>query len=294
MCVMGYFRAVPQRGETVNSILGRYREELLPIHGASEARAITREVFRHKFGWDAYQLEQHSSDLLTVDQERDLQETLGRLVKGEPLQYVLGSAFFMGLELSVGNGVLIPRPETEELVERIVSSGTIPKHIVDIGTGSGCIALALKQAFPDSSVAGLDVSAQALQIAERNAIATGLDVQFACADVLADTFAIPYGFDLVVSNPPYIPRTEERTLAAHVREHEPGLALFVESSDPLLFYRKIAEHAKVALISGGSIWFEGHHLYAHAVGDLLSDLGFRSVEVAKDLSGNPRFISAVR
>ena len=198
---MGYFRAVPQRGETVNSILGRYREELLPIHGASEARAITREVFRHKFGWDAYQLEQHASDL-NAEQENDLQAILGRLVKGEPLQYVLGSAFFMGLELSVDNGVLIPRPETEELVERIISSEITPKHIVDIGTGSGCIALALKQAFPGSRVSGLDVSTQALQIAERNAIMTGLEVQFVCADVLADAFAIPYGPDLIVSNPP--------------------------------------------------------------------------------------------
>ncbi|MBK6475670.1 MAG: peptide chain release factor N(5)-glutamine methyltransferase [Flavobacteriales bacterium] len=239
-------------------------------------------------------MEQHSLDLLTDDQKNDLEATLGRLVRGEPLQYVLGNALFMGLELFVGPGVLIPRPETEELVERIVSNGSVPKRIVDIGTGSGCIALALKQAFPDSSVIGLDVSIQALAIAERNAISTKLDVQFVNADVLADSFAIPHGTDLIVSNPPYIRRTEELSLATHVREHEPGLALFVEDGDPLLFYRRIAEQAKVALIPGGAIWFEGHQIFATDVGVMLGDMGYRSVNIAQDLSGNPRFISAIR
>lgn len=292
--MMGYFRAVPERGETVNCILGRYRESLLPIHDANEAKAISREVFRHRFGWDAYQLDQHSMDPLTADQSDDLETTLARLVNGEPLQYVLGSALFMGLELFVGAGVLIPRPETEELVDRILTSGRMPENIVDIGTGSGCIALALKHAFPDACVSGTDVSEQALEIAQRNANATGLDVQFICSDVLLDTFGIPQGCDLVVSNPPYIPRTEELSLATHVRAHEPGLALFVDHVDPILFYRRIAEKAWIALLPGGAIWFEGHHLYAVDVGVMLGDMGFRSVNVTRDLSGNPRFISAIR
>ena len=274
-------------------MLSQYREVLVPIYGASEARAMTKEVFRHKFGWDAYQLEQKRKDRLLEADKGDLEATLTRLKSGEPLQYVLGSVAFMGLELTVDRNVLIPRPETEELVHRIIISGIQPARILDVGTGSGCIALALKSAFPNAQVIGSDVSAKALEVARSNAAKNSLDVEFVDADVLRSNVAFPLHVDCIVSNPPYIPDMERHTLAAHVRDHEPGLALFVDSADPLLFYRRIAEQALIALRPSGSIWFEGHHIYALAVGILLSELGFRSVNVAEDLSGSPRFISAV-
>lgn len=273
-------------------MLSQYHEALVPIYGASEARAITKEVFRHKFGLDAYQLEQRRKDSLLKADKGDLEATLTRLKRGEPLQYVLGSIAFMGLELSVDSNVLIPRPETEELVHRIIESGIQPDRIMDIGTGSGCIALALKCAFPNAKVIGSDVSVRALEVARSNAARNGVDVEFVISDVLRSNEAFPEHVDLIVSNPPYIPYAEKHTLSAHVRDHEPGLALFVDSADPLLFYRRIAERAMKALRPGGSIWFEGHHIYALAVGILLTELGFRSVNVAEDLSGSPRFVSA--
>jgi release factor glutamine methyltransferase len=257
-------------------------------------RAIARQVFADRFGWDAAQLEMRKQDLLSESELLEVYEPLKRLMNGEPLQYILGTVHFHGLQLTVAPGVLIPRPETEELVERIIQSGVQPTCIVDIGTGSGCIALALGRAFTGTRVVGMDVSGEALDIARRNAQQLDIEVEWQQADVLEASFTLPPGTDLVVSNPPYVPRSEEDGLSMQVRAHEPHLALFVDDADPLVFYRCIGEVAFRTLPTGGSLWFEGHFVHAPAVADMLRTMGFPEVALYTDLSGNDRFIHALR
>jgi release factor glutamine methyltransferase len=205
----------------------------------------------------------------------------------------LGSVQFHGVGLEVAPAVLIPRPETEELVQHIIEEAQVPIRIVDIGTGSGCIALALKRAFPNASVVGIDISEEALAVARRNATRNGLDVEWIQADVLDPSFVLPSA-DLVVSNPPYVPRSEEASLSPQVRDFEPHMALFVADNDPLLFFHVIAKQAVKVLPAGGRLFFEGHYLHAAAVEELLWGMDYREVSIVNDLSGNPRFIRAER
>lgn len=278
----------------VISVLSQYREQLGDLYPEGEVKAIARTVFQKLLGWDMAQMEIRKFESLSESDLLKVYLPLKRLRAGEPVQHVLGQVYFHGLHLHVTPDVLIPRPETEELVELIIDSGVVPTRVVDIGTGSGCIALALKQEFPEARVHGVDVSEAALIVAAGSGSQNDLHVEWRHADVLDASFSMPAGTDLVVSNPPYIPRSEEDTLAAHVRAREPHIALFTPDEDPLLFYRVIGTMAFTALPKGGQLWFEGHWKYAHAVGTLLTSIGFPFVEVLKDLSGNDRFIHAVR
>ena len=278
----------------VDSLLGLYDSSLAARYAAGERRAIVRAVFQERLGWDAAQLEMHRNEALSESELLQVYDPLKRLQAGEPLQYVLGHVHFHGLRLAVAPGVLIPRPETEELVYRLVEEGGDPQCIVDLGTGSGCIALALQRAFPRAKVTGVDVSPDALAIARSNGALHGLAVKWVLADLRDPDLLLPDGTDLVVSNPPYVPLSEAPSLSEHVREHEPGLALFVPDDDPLLFYRRIAAAAIRSLVDGGRIAFEGHYRHAAQVGDLLRQHGFRNVRVEADLSGLPRFILAQR
>ena len=279
---------------SIGTILAEYKARLIARYSEQEVKHLVRAIAEHRLGWDALKVELDRNEPLSEAEQVSLIDAMDRLCAGEPLQYVLGEVAFHGLRLNVGPGVLIPRPETEELVERIIASGIQPKHIIDIGTGSGCIALALKQAFPNARVVGYDVSEQALAIAQSNGKKAGLEVEWMIGNALDEAFELERGADLIVSNPPYVPASETSSLAAEVVEHEPASALFVPEDDPLLFYRSIGALAFRALKPGGALWFEGHWKYSGAVGNLLEGLGFASVLVEKDMSGNPRFISAVR
>lgn len=272
----------------------RYLDALVEPHGLQEARAIARLIFENAFGWDVIQLDANRSTPLDAQAQEKLHSTLERLLKGEPLQYIIGEVQFMGMTIHVEPGVLIPRPETEEMVDRIIRNETSPKRVLDIGTGSGCIAIALKHAFPTADVSGADVSQAALDIATTNAERLGISVRWRCADVLHGQEFYDQEYDLVVSNPPYIPEAEADTLSKHVRAHEPSVALFVADKDPLLFYRSIAENAFNALIKGGSLWFECHTKYAEEVAALVKSFGYSEVVLINDLSGNPRFVNAIR
>lgn len=290
----GYFCAMRIADNRVASILGLYDRDLADRYDGAELRAIVRRVFHDRLGWDAAQLELRRQDVLTESELVKVYEPLERLVAGQPLQYALGRTWFHGLLLHVGPGVLIPRPETEEMVAHILQRDAHCSQVVDIGTGSGCIALALKAALPRTRTIGVDTSEEALHIARGNGRRLGVEVEWVHADVLDPTFRIPPGTDLLVSNPPYVPRSEETGLAEHVRAHEPHLALFVDADDPLLFFRRLAGLARQDMRPGGTLWFEGHLLHSMAVGEMLDTMGFRDVEVKKDLSGNPRFIRATR
>lgn len=274
------------------SVLEQYSSQLAEQYSEVEVKAIARAVFSDRLGWDRSQIEIRKFESLSESELLKVYLPLKRLRAGEPMQYVLGEVDFHGLRLQVAPGVLIPRPETEEMVDHIVRSGIAPSCVLDIGTGSGCIALALKRAFPGAHVRGTDVSPIALEIAKGNAALNDLDVEWLQQDITTEELAGV--FDLVVSNPPYVPRAEESSLSAQVRDHEPHLALFVDDEDPLLFYRTIGEKAIRVLGAGADLWFEGHWAHVRDVGRLLTGIGFDFVEVMDDLSGNPRFIHARR
>lgn len=279
---------------TVGSLLDLYRSELIGRYGAREATAIARAVFQETFGWDIGQLVGRKAEALSESELLKVYTPLTRLRTGEPLQYVLGHVKFMGLSLKVGPGVLIPRPETEELVDMIGRQGRIYRRIVDVGTGSGCITLALKKLFPEAEVIGMDISEDALRIARSNGESTGMEIRWEQCDVLQTDTTFPDACDLIVSNPPYVPRSEEPSLAPHVREHEPPTALFVDDADPVVFFRTIGEKAKRALVPGGELWFEGHHVHTLEAAAGLRTMGYHDVTVIDDLSGLHRFIRAVR
>ena len=278
----------------VDSVLRQYYEQLASEYDVGEIKAIARTVFHHNLGWDPAQMELrrfeslHESDLLKVYMP------LKRLRCGEPLQYILGKVEFHGLKIAVTPDVLIPRPETEELVELIFRNVRAAKLIVDVGTGSGCIALALKQCFPKARVIGIDVSEKALAVARANGDALGIEVEWQRADALDSAFELPRDADLIVSNPPYIPEQEAGALLARVRAREPYIALFAPDGDPLAFYRAIGSAASHALAGDGQLWFEAHYRLAQESADALRALGFSEVQVIPDISGNDRFIRAAR
>lgn len=221
-----------------------------------------------------------------------LDEVFLRLSHGEPVQQIIGFTYFDDLKISVSKDVLIPRPETEELIAWICEH-EIPDapQIIDLCTGSGCIALALKKRIQTASVSGIDVSEPALVIANKNAQSLRLKVDFHKHDVLGkDEFLNQY--DIMVSNPPYIPENEQRLIAKNVLMFEPSIALFVSSADPLLFYRRIAELAQESLKSSGFLFFEVHELFAIHVKEMLQNMGFVDVEIKKDLQEKDRMIKA--
>jgi release factor glutamine methyltransferase len=227
-------------------------------------------------------------------------DAIKQLQNGIPFQYVLGKVFFHSLELQIAPGALIPRPETEELVEWVIQENNEPDiSILDIGTGSGCIALALKHVLSSAYVKGIDVSPKAIEIALKNASIHELDVDFSIIDILDErAISSAHQVNIIVSNPPYICEKEKKDMAAHVIEHEPSLALFVPDHDPLLFYRKITFFAKNQLSpfptgSGGKLYFEVHENYAKEVAELLESNGFNSIEIKKDLQGKQRMVRGI-
>lgn len=232
--------------------------------------------------------------LTPAGQER-LEEVIMRLRKQEPIQYILEEASFFGRMFQVSPAVLIPRPETEELVQLILNRRVNNRglKILDIGTGSGCIAISLALELPGAKVTAVDVSEEALRIARLNAKSLGAAVKFVNADILRDQPDLPHP-DIIVSNPPYIRAVEAGKMAGNVLEWEPHLALFVEDHDPLLFYRKIAALAVNILKAGGYLYFEINEAFGAEVVRLLEDQGFSSVALHKDMQGKDRMVSACR
>lgn len=283
---------------TVGSVMYRYRDDLAPLHGVAEARAILRAVFQDRLGLDVLMLDPRKA--LSESELLKVYLPLKGLRSGMPLQYVLGHVDFHGLRLAVDRRALIPRPETEELVDRIIRAfpGGLGR-IIDIGTGSGCIALALKQAFPAAQVVGIDVSKDALDLARSNAANTGLTVEWKVADVLSSGWdeglaSLAVVRTVIVSNPPYVPRSEQAAMDVHVRDHEPHLALFVPDDDPQLFYRAIGASASRILKPGDELWFEGHWSHTPSTAELIRSMPFKMVETIDDMSGLPRFIRAAK
>lgn len=229
-------------------------------------------------------------DIVCTEQQKHLlQNDLDRLCAGEPFQYVLGYTEFCGLKLNVDENVLIPRQETSELIEWIARSEEKVGKILDVGTGSGCIALALKKQYPEAEVWAVDKSAGALQVASKNADETALFVNFKQADMLTGLCELPTDFDLVVSNPPYIMPSEKVDMPEDVLNFEPHMALFAPEEDPLVYYRAVAEFA---FKCSAAVYFEINPLLSSQTCDMLLDLGFSEIEIKKDISKKPRMIWA--
>lgn len=233
-------------------------------------------------------------DELTTEQSSKLEDIVERLAQSEPLQYIFGYTEFYDLKLMVSPAVLIPRPETEELVHWILNdTQTIQTHILDIGTGSGCIPLALKQNLPDAKIEAWDVSEDALAIARQNAANLGLEVHFKLVNIL-QCRAIEQPFTCIVSNPPYVRHLEKEKMQDNVLSHEPHLALFVDDNDPLLFYRTIATLAWNGLSSKGSLFFEINEYLQKEMTELLTNIGYINIECRKDIQGKARMMKATR
>ena len=272
---------------TRREVIQQLTSRLTPLYGEREARQIARIVVT--------ELGQITPTDLVLEPDRELViEGLDRiaeeLASGRPLQYVLGHAEFCGLDLQMREGVLIPRPETEELVRWIVDSNRIASpSILDVGTGSGAIAIALSHLLPTGHVSAVDLSEEALQIARGNARRHNLPIEFTRADALGELFpGERERFDLIVSNPPYIPERERASMRRNVTEFEPQMALFVPDNDPHRFYRAIARNARRLLRPGGRLYFEIHEDFAQPICRMLAEEGFPSTEVRKDINDKNR------
>jgi len=266
------------------------KSELQRIYDLQESRAIARWLMHSLCGRDYFM---RYDEELGRDAAAQIKAAIPRLMAGEPVQYIAGESEFYGLTLAITRAALIPRPETEELVESIRKSIKVSHPLIlDIGTGSGAIALALKSVMPDARILGSDISREALSLARRNASNLGLEVKFIKHDILNERWPDIPKADVVVSNPPYIPWSERTSLPAAVREYEPSLALFVKDDDPLLFYRVIANKAKDRLRPGGLLFFEIHEAYGSEMIKLLKETGYHETELQHDLQGKARIIKA--
>ncbi len=268
---------------------------LSPTYGVGEARSMSRIVFE-----DVFKIFDLNSDkVLSSDQIKTLEEITKRLLKNEPLQYILGAADFYGLRFAVDERVLIPRPETEELVDWILkdvkSDHRNGATILDIGTGSGCIPITLKKENPSLVLYAVDFSEGAVEMTLHNALKNEVNIDVKHLDILNENNwgKIP-SLDIIVSNPPYIPFSEKKLMPQNVLENEPHMALFVENNEPLIFYIKIAELALQKLNPKGLLYFETNEYNAEEVKTMLISKGFESVEIKQDMSGKDRMIKAGR
>ena len=290
-------------------------QSLTPLYDAGEAQAIVRTVLDVEYGMTLTDIICGKVNELSSDEERNLEEIITRLQNGEPVQYVLGEADFAGRTFHVEPGVLIPRPETAELcqwIEEEVSSLETDerKQILDICTGSGCIAITLGLTIPNSEVTGWDISEDALRIAQGNVeMLKARNVRIEYQDALmlpkAEEAAeiseaaeaessLSKSWNIIVSNPPYICEKEKADMEKNVLEHEPSIALFVPDEEPLKFYRAIAEYASSALKSEGALYFEINPIYEKETREILEELGFKDIETKEDAYGKKRMMKAMK
>ena len=279
----------------MHPIVYEIRDALRGYYPDSEALSLAKMLLVEAFGFSTLELYGGKDKEISGNRLRDLHEMLSRLQKNEPIQYILGKETFCGLTFEVDENVLIPRPETRELVEWIVADyESVPAcRILDVGTGSGCISISLAKFIPGASVESWDISEGALEVARRNCKLNEVEVLLRQQDVLSAQ-PQPACFDVIVSNPPYITESEKADMEANVLDWEPATALFVPDTDPLLFYRKIAELGAVMLKEGGSLYFEINRAYGNETVQMLEALGYKQIELRKDDWGNDRMIKARR
>lgn len=263
------------------------------LYSTLEIKSLTRLIFESVCQYSTVDLILHKNNILSATEYKKIESIVKRLQNFEPIQYILGKTEFYGLSFLTAPGALIPRPETEELVELVIRENPGVARILDIGTGSGCIAIVLSQQLPATTVEAWDISPQALLIARKNNETLHSSVYFKEVDILKSDLQLEASsFDVVVSNPPYVCDSEGEEMCAHVLQYEPHLALFVPDNDPLLFYREIGKAALSLLSPTGKLYFEINARFGKETRELLLSQGYRQVVVIKDISGKERIISA--
>lgn len=269
-------------------------EKLAPLYDGMEAESFFNITLEELKGWKRIDLAMQPDAVLSSEEIAKWNGVLEQLEEQRPIQYIFGKAHFYGLEFEVNENTLIPRPETEELVEWIVKENEFKGKItlLDIGTGSGCIAISLAKNLSDAAISAIDVSTEALAVAKRNALHNKTNVNFIHQDILAAE-TLPQTFDVIVSNPPYVRNLEKAEIKENVLQYEPHLALFVEDNDALLFYRKIALLAKANLAPNGKLYFEINQYLGTEMIDMLENFGFKNIVLKKDIYGNDRMIGCV-
>ena len=277
---------------TLRQLLNNSRERLTPIYGAGETEWLLRTVMEHVKGWDRVEL------VLRADKEVSdftigrVNEAVDRLVAGEPVQYIYGDTYWYGMQLKVTPDVLIPRPETEELVDLIVKDNPQSDlHVLDVCTGSGCIAVALAKTLKFPEVSAIDISDVALKVASENASIQKVKIDLRKEDALALP-DLKDEYDIIVSNPPYVMESEKKGMDKNVLDHEPHIALFVPDSDPLKFYTAIADFAMNALKDNGRLYFELNPLTADTLADNMRKQGWNDVQLLPDMHSRIRFLTA--
>ncbi len=278
-------------GTTIQEFTSNLRIELKELYPEEEIRQFAKLMLQHVLQVDNTQLLMMSRDALSHADLSQLEGYVQQLKKSVPLQYLLGSTEFYGLPFMVNPSVLIPRPETEELVDWILRDKHQPKSLLDIGTGSGCIAIALKANLPNCQVSAWDVSAEALATAKNNANQNKVVIDFGLVDVLSYQ-TDGRKFDCIVSNPPYVRELEKSMMEDNVMQHEPHTALFVSNDDPLIFYRTIAQLGLQMLHPKGYLYFEINEYLATEMHDMLKQLGYSNIVCRKDINSKDRMMKA--
>ena len=279
----------------MHPIVHEIRDALSGIYPPSEALSLAKMLLVEVFDFSTLELYGGKDKEISGKRRDVLDEMIRRLKKNEPIQYIIGVESFCGLTFEVNPSVLIPRPETQELVGWIAGDceGKEACRILDIGTGSGCIPVSLAHRLPKAEVESWDISEDALQVARRNAERNGVEVLFLQKDVLK-AFPDEARYDVIVSNPPYIAEKEKVDMEANVLDWEPSIALFVPDEDPLLFYRKIAQLGCSMLKEGGALYFEINRAYGQETIQMLEAMGYKDIELRKDSWGNDRMMKAER
>uniref|UniRef100_UPI00404AA2D0 peptide chain release factor N(5)-glutamine methyltransferase n=1 Tax=Flavobacterium sp. TaxID=239 RepID=UPI00404AA2D0 len=278
-----------------------FLDELIAIHGKEEVESFFFILTEYLHDLKRIDLALNPNFEISDADVQKWQTIILDLKTEKPIQYITGEAWFYGLQFEVNEHTLIPRPETEELVEWIISNQQIKKitnqpKILDIGTGTGCIPISLKKNIAQAEVFAIDVSEKALEIAKKNAVENNTEVNFILQNILEIeklsiiNYQLPTKFDIIISNPPYVRNLEKKEISKNVLAYEPHLALFVEDNDALLFYRKIAQLAKESLTENGQLFFEINQYLGKETVLLLEQLGFKNIELKKDFKGNDRMI----
>ena len=279
-------------------LLKEYRtyflQKLDSLYGAIEAESLFNIALGELKGWKRIDLAMQPDAELSGEEIEYWNDVLEQLEQHKPIQYIFGRAHFYGMDFEVNSNTLIPRPETEELVQWIITENEFKGQIkiLDIGTGSGCIAITLAKNLSEASMTAIDVSTEALAVAKRNAVSNGVEVDFIQKDIL-EAELLQETYDVIVSNPPYVRHMEKGEIKDNVLQYEPHLALFVEDNDALLFYRKIALLAKNHLTADGKLYFEINQYLGAETVEMLESYGYNKVELRKDIYGNDRMISCI-